>query len=70
MVCKLRDPRIANLARLVVDYCVSIKEGEEVSINGSVESIPFIRELVKEIVQRGGYPIIQITDESIIESIL
>jgi len=68
MVCKLRDPRIANLARLVVDYCVSIKEGEEVSINGSVESIPFIRELVKEIVQRGGYPIIQITDESIIEA--
>lgn len=62
------DRRVVNLARLVVEYCVSVKEGEEVSIDGSPESIPFIRELVKHTVQRGGYPIVRISDESILEA--
>ena len=61
------DYRLRNLAKLVVDYCVDLKAGEEVSIEGTVESIPLVREIVKQAVQRGSYPIVKITDESITE---
>ena len=63
------DPRISNLARLIVEYCIYLKPGEEVAINGTVESIPLIRELVKYIVQRGAYPAtIRLEEESITEA--
>lgn len=63
----MADYRLRNLARLVVEYCVDLRENEEVTIDGSVESVPFIREIVREAVQRGAYPIIRIMDESITE---
>jgi len=43
----LRDPRISNLTRLVVDYCVSVRDCSEVSIFRNRGAIPFIRESVK-----------------------
>ncbi|MEM2524297.1 MAG: aminopeptidase [Desulfurococcaceae archaeon] len=63
----MTDYRLKNLARLVVEYCVDLREDEEVSIEGTVESIPFIREIVRQAVQRGAYPLIRIVDESIVE---
>ena len=50
------DPRISKLAKLVVEYCVSIKPGDEVLLKAGVEAIPLIREIVKETVSKGGYP--------------
>jgi len=62
------DLRVSNLAKLIVEYCVNIKKGEEVVISAGIEAIPLVRELVKEIVQRGAYPLmINLNDESITE---
>ncbi|MEM1695315.1 MAG: aminopeptidase [Desulfurococcaceae archaeon] len=61
------DFRVRNLARLVAEYCISVKPGEEVSVEGSVESLPLLREIVREVVTRGGYPFVRITDESLVE---
>ncbi|MEM0240976.1 MAG: aminopeptidase [Candidatus Nezhaarchaeales archaeon] len=61
------DARIARLAKLVVDYCIAVKPGEEVSVEGSIESLPLLREVVREVVTRGGYPFVRITDESLVE---
>jgi len=63
------DPRISNLARLIVNYCVSLKKGEEVVINATVESIPLVREIVRYTVEAGAYPVfINISDESVTEA--
>jgi len=63
------DGRVSKLARLIVDYSVSIKNGDEAVINAGVEAIPLVRELVKYIVERGGYPLmINLSDESITET--
>lgn len=65
----MTDPRVSNLAKLIVNYCVYLKKGEEVVINGTVESIPLIREIVKYTVDAGAYPVmINIGDESITEA--
>ncbi|MEM3927206.1 MAG: aminopeptidase [Desulfurococcaceae archaeon] len=62
------DPRVSNLAKLIVNYCVYLKKGEEIVINATTESIPLIRELVKYAVEAGAYPVfINLNEESIME---
>jgi len=61
------DPRIRKLANLVTEYSVSVKSGDEVLIRAGVEAIPLVRELVREVVERGGYPHIMLSDSSIDE---
>ena len=61
------DPRVSKLAKLVVEYCVSIKPGDEVLLKAGVEAIPLIREIVKETVSKGGYPHIILSESGIDE---
>lgn len=63
------DPRVSNLAKLIVNYCVDLKKGEEVVVNATVEAVPLVRELMRYIVEAGAYPvIINLSDESITEA--
>ncbi len=62
------DRRVSNLARLLVEYCVEAKEGDEVVVRAGVEAVPLVREVVRELVSRGAYPLlISLGDESISE---
>ncbi|OYT39622.1 MAG: aminopeptidase [Desulfurococcales archaeon ex4484_58] len=62
------DQRVSKLARLIVDYCVEIKSGDEVVINAGIEAIPLVREIVRYVVERKGYPLfINLNDETISE---
>ncbi len=62
------DPRVSRLARLIVEYCIEVREGDEVVINAGIEAIPLVREIVKHLVERKGYPLlINLSDESITE---
>ena len=61
------DTRISKLAKLVVKYCINLKKGDEVHINGTPEAMPFIRELYRVIVANGGYPLLYLYDESLLE---
>ena len=54
-------------AKLVVDYCTSVKKFDEVLILGSLEAMPLIRELWKEVVIRGAYPRLTIADDMLSE---
>ncbi len=56
------DPRASKLAKLLVEYSVSIKDGDEVLIRAGIEALPLLRELVKEVVSRGAYPHIMLND--------
>ncbi|HDD40466.1 MAG TPA: aminopeptidase, partial [Nitrososphaeria archaeon] len=58
------DVRIARLARLITEYSVSVREGDEVIIRAGIEAFPLVRELVKEIVGKGAYPHILVRDSA------
>jgi aminopeptidase len=55
------------MAKLLVNYCTEVKSGDEVVINSTYEAFALIRELWKEIVNKGAYPILQISDEVLSE---
>ena len=56
------DPRIANLAKVIVDYSVGIKPGDQVFLTATPAATPLIQEMYKLIMQRGGHltPIISL----------
>lgn len=54
------DLRAQKLAKLVVDYSLQVKKGENVIISGSTEAQDFIAALYKEVVLRGAHPILRV----------
>ncbi len=58
---------VARLADLLAEYCVSVKEGDEVVYSSTYEALPLALEVVRAVVTRGGYPIARITDELLAE---
>lgn len=55
------DPRTRQLAKLVVDYALNVKSGQNVMISGSTEAEPFIRDLYKEVILRGAHPHLKVS---------
>lgn len=54
------DERTRKLAKLVVGYSVNVKKGESVVISGSTDASEFISALYKEVILKGGHPILRI----------
>ena len=54
------DLRTRELARLVVDYSLKVKSGENVIISGGTEAQDFIMALYKEVILRGAHPNLKI----------
>jgi aminopeptidase len=55
----MTDPRIANLARILVQYSTKVQKGDKVAISGyPLEPVatPLIREVYREVLLAGGYP--------------
>ena len=52
------DSRIENLAKLCVQYSVDVKPKEKGFIQGNVLAFPLIKELYRECLLGGAYPII------------
>jgi aminopeptidase len=50
------DSRIADLARVVTEFSVGIRPGDQAAIVGPSYAAPLIRELYRQILQRGGNP--------------
>ena len=50
------DPRTQKLAKILVDYSLKVKKGENVVIAGSSEASDFIVALFREIILKGAYP--------------
>ena len=61
------DPRVSRLAKLLTEYSVSIRSGDEVLIRAGVDALPLVRELYKEVVSKGAYPHLQINDSALQE---
>ena len=50
------DPRVSNLARVLVNYCVAIQPGHRVAIQGLPAAEPLLLEIYREVLRAGGFP--------------
>lgn len=55
------DERTKKLAKLVVNYSLAVKHGENVIISGSTEASDFITALYTEILKIGAHPILRVS---------
>jgi aminopeptidase len=54
----MRDPRIANLARILVGYSVDVKDGESCLIEGQSAAEPLVAAVYEEVLRAGGNPVV------------
>lgn len=54
----MADPRVENLAKLLVNYCVEVRPGDEVLLNGHLLTRPLMIATYREIVRAGGHPLV------------
>jgi aminopeptidase len=56
----LNDVVAARWALLLVDYCLRVEHGETISLGSSVIARPLVEACFKEIVDRGGHPLLRL----------
>ncbi len=56
----MRDPRVENLAKIVVGYSTKVKAGEVVSIDGEIGAEPLLRAIYEEVLKAGAHPIVNV----------
>ena len=61
----MRDPRIDQYARLLVERSVAIQPGWQVSVRGTPLARPLIEAVIEQIARIGAYPILQLSFEQI-----
>jgi aminopeptidase len=66
----LRDPRLQTLAKNLVGYSVDVQPGENVLIEMIGSERDIVKSIVQEVLAKGGRPYIQITDRSVLRSVL
>lgn len=52
----MADPRISNLARILVEYSLEVAHGERVGIMASTAAAPMVLEIQREVLKAGGHP--------------
>jgi len=56
----VRDPRVENLAKILVGYSTEVKAGEVVSIDGEIGAEPLLRAIYEEVLRAGANPILNV----------
>jgi aminopeptidase len=59
----LRDPRVANLARILVRYSTKVGEGETCVIEGPAAAEPLVAAVYEEVLAAGGHPVVSMAFE-------
>ena len=52
----MADPRIHNLAKLLVNYSAAVQPGDKVMLTGGPAAMPLVLETYREIIRAGGLP--------------
>ena len=61
----MRDPRIDEYARLLVERSVAIQPGWQVSVRGTHLARPLVEAVIEQIARIGAYPILQLVFEQV-----
>ena len=56
----MRDERLEKLARVLVDYSIEVREGEQVVVFGEVGAEPLVKALYTRLLQVGAVPVLQL----------
>jgi aminopeptidase len=64
------DPRVQRLAQVIVQYCVEVKQGDLVLVNGPIAAEPLAAACVREILKAGGHPRVNFQSPEIGEAVL
>ncbi|MGH2447210.1 MAG: aminopeptidase [Chloroflexota bacterium] len=64
------DPRLADMARVLVGYSVGVKTGDWTVIQSTTAGEPLVEACVKEVLSAGGYPSVFMNSEQIEELVL
>lgn len=59
----MRDPRVTNLARILVGYSTAVKQGEVCAIEGESSAEPLLLAVYEEVLRAGGHPVVNISME-------
>jgi aminopeptidase len=59
----MRDERVTNLARILVNYSTGVQEGDTVAIDGESAAEPLLAAVYEEVLKAGGLPILQMSLE-------
>jgi aminopeptidase len=54
----MADPRLEKWAKALAGYSVEVKPGQTVAIVGNVSAAPLLRAIHKEVLARGGFPVV------------
>ncbi len=66
----MTDPRVENLAKILVNYSVKVKPGDWVLVHGHVLAMSLVEAVLRHVIQAGGNPTILLDNEAISEIIL
>jgi aminopeptidase len=55
----MRDPRVTNLARILVEHSARVQEGDVCTIEGASAAEPLLQAVYEEVLKAGGNPIVQ-----------
>ena len=62
----MSDPRVVNLARILVHFSTAVKPKDHVAIIGSPNAAPLIRDIFREALGAGGYPYVIMGTEALL----
>jgi aminopeptidase len=66
----MRDPRLAKLAQVLVNYSVGVKRGQLVRISAPPVATPLVLELFRETIKAGGNPMVRMSPEELSEILI
>ena len=59
----MNDPRLARLARVLVQYSVGVRKGDLVALTSSPIGEPLVTALFREVLEAGGHPWVRLAPE-------
>ncbi len=66
----MSDPRIENLAKILVNYSVKVKPGDWVVVSANTVAQPLVTEVIRNVLRSGGYPSLLIDSDEVTEVLL
>src|SRR3954466_323002 len=66
----MRDPRLAKLADVLVNYSVGVAKDQVVRISGPPVGQPLVLELYRQVIAAGGHPVVRMAPEELEEVFL
>ena len=66
----MADPRIENLAEILVNYAIDVQPGDWVVVNSHVLALPLLHEVTRRIVRAGGNPMAVLNENQLSEILL